>query len=172
VGPGTLPGDMSAPQYAGLVSRGVAFAVDAVVTAVVAVVCFTVLRTTFAAVGVSLSPDGRGGALAFLLSFPVVFAAYSATCWALVGRTPGMLVSGVRVVAETGDPPGARRSVVRALGYWVSSVFFVGFAWIAVDRRRQGFHDKLAGTFVVYDWEPASSARTPPAARTGGARTP
>ena len=52
---------------AGLVSRGVAFAVDSIVAAVLAVVGFTVLRTTFAAVGVSLSPDGRGGALAFLL---------------------------------------------------------------------------------------------------------
>ena len=41
--------------------------------------------------------------------------------------------------------------VVRVLGYIVSAILMLGFIWIAVDRRRQGFHDKLAGTFVVYD---------------------
>jgi uncharacterized RDD family membrane protein YckC len=28
---------------------------------------------------------------------------------------------------------------------------FIGFIWIGIDRRKQGFHDKIAGTLVVYD---------------------
>jgi len=42
-------------------------------------------------------------------------------------------------------------SIARAAGYAVSSILMIGFIWIAVDRRHQGFHDKLARTFVVYD---------------------
>ena len=43
-------------------------------------------------------------------------------------------------------------AAIRACGYWVSGILLLGFAWIAVDERSQGFHDKFAGTFVVYDW--------------------
>jgi uncharacterized RDD family membrane protein YckC len=42
-------------------------------------------------------------------------------------------------------------ALMRAAGYAVSSIFMIGFMWIGVDRRRQGFHDKMARTFVVYD---------------------
>jgi uncharacterized RDD family membrane protein YckC len=43
------------------------------------------------------------------------------------------------------------RSLVRVLAYSVSAILLLGFLWIAVDRRRQGFHDKIAHTFVIYD---------------------
>jgi len=31
----------------------------------------------------------------------------------------------------------------------------LGLVWVAFDRRKQGWHDKLAGTVVIrdYDWE-------------------
>jgi uncharacterized RDD family membrane protein YckC len=31
-------------------------------------------------------------------------------------------------------------------------LFFLGFLWIFVDRRRQGWHDKIANTYVIYTW--------------------
>ena len=62
-----------------------------------------------------------------------------------------MMLLGIRVVTVTGDPPGIGRSSIRAVGYWISAILMLGFAWIAVDERRQGFHDKLARTFVIYD---------------------
>jgi len=37
----------------------------------------------------------------------------------------------------------AARAALEALG--------LGFFWIGIDRRKQGFHDKLANTVVVYD---------------------
>ena len=41
-------------------------------------------------------------------------------------------------------------AIIRALGYYVSALpFLLGFFWIIWDRRKQGFHDKLANTVVI-----------------------
>ena len=138
-------------------SRGAAFVVDALLALSVATLGNLVVLAALGAVGRTTgSAEGDAETLAYVLSLPVVFAVYCAGFWTLLGRTPGMMVFGLRVVAADGGAPGAGRSVVRALGYWVSAILFIGFAWIAIDRQRQGFHDKLAGTYVVYD--PAGDA--------------
>jgi uncharacterized RDD family membrane protein YckC len=139
---------------AGIVSRGAAFAIDALMALVVATLGYQVVLAALGAVGlteVSGAGAGDSGTLAYLLSLPVVFAVYCAGFWTLLGRTPGMMVLGLRVVAADGGSPGARRSIVRALGYWISAILLIGFIWVAIDRQRQGFHDKLAGTYVIYD---------------------
>ena len=139
--------------YAGFVSRGVAFTIDAVIALVAATGGYQVAMAVLDAIGVTTLGRGHGAAaLGYVLAVPVVFLAYCAAFWTLLGRTLGMMLLGLRVVTADRAPPGARRSVIRALGYWVSAILFIGFAWIAVDRRSQGFHDKLAGTFVIYDW--------------------
>jgi uncharacterized RDD family membrane protein YckC len=138
--------------YAGVVSRGAAFLIDSTAVVIGCTVGFELTVAILSTVGVAHLTDGDlPQAIGYLLAVPVAFGLYCAGFWALIGRTPGMIVLGVRVVSREGTPPGLRRAVVRALGYWVSAIFFVGFAWIAIDRRRQGFHDKLAGTFVIYD---------------------
>jgi uncharacterized RDD family membrane protein YckC len=139
--------------YAGIVSRGVAFTVDAVVALFVCTVGLEVVTIALASVGFdSQWRDDASAALGYVLALPVVFAIYCAGFWTLLGRTPGMMLLGLRVVTVDGARPRAGRSIVRALGYWLSSILLLGFAWIAVDPRRQGFHDKLAGTLVIYDW--------------------
>jgi len=71
--------------------------------------------------------------------------------WSRLGATPGKLLMGCRVVnAADGARPALRQAVVRALGYLVSALpLYLGFFWIGWDRRKQGFHDKMAGTLVV-----------------------
>jgi uncharacterized RDD family membrane protein YckC len=139
--------------YAGIVSRGLAFSVDAVITLGVATGAYQLALAALSIIGSTTMWSGDGGvALGYLLAVPVVFIVYCAGFWALLGRTPGMMLLGLRVVALDGGLPSGRRSLIRVLAYWISAIFFLGFAWIAVDRRNQGFHDKLAGTFVVYDW--------------------
>lgn len=74
--------------------------------------------------------------------------------WALLGFTPGKFLLGLRIVRPDGRKIGLGRAIVRFIGYWISAVFlFVGFLWIIFDRRRQGWHDKLADTQVIYTWE-------------------
>ena len=77
--------------------------------------------------------------------------AYYVAFWTWRGQTPGMMLLGLRVARETdGSPPGLGRSVLRYVGYILSSLpLGLGFIWIAFDSRKQGWHDKLAGTVVV-----------------------
>lgn len=68
------------------------------------------------------------------------------------GATPGKKALGCRVVdAVSGAPLRPGQAVIRYLGYYLSLLpLGLGFLWIAWDRRKQGFHYKLAGTVVLY----------------------
>ncbi|MFH1078689.1 MAG: RDD family protein [Pseudomonadota bacterium] len=67
-----------------------------------------------------------------------------------VGRTPGKMLLGLRVVQATGEPMTFGLAFLRWTGYLISKlVVYLGFIWIAFDRRKQGWHDKIAGTVVV-----------------------
>lgn len=78
-------------------------------------------------------------------------AVYFVGFWGAVGRSPGMWVAGVRLVREEdGGRLGFRRSLLRAVGYLLDlPTLGVGCAWAAVDRRRQAWHDKMAGSYVI-----------------------
>jgi uncharacterized RDD family membrane protein YckC len=71
--------------------------------------------------------------------------------WVYRAATPGkMLVRAKIVDANTGAAPTLGQCIGRYLGYFVSIfTLCLGFLWIAFDARKQGFHDKLAGTVVV-----------------------
>lgn len=71
--------------------------------------------------------------------------------WSWLGATPGKLLMGCRVVnAADGKPVSMRQATLRAFGYLASLLpFYLGFLWIAWDRRKQGFHDKIAHTVVI-----------------------
>lgn len=66
------------------------------------------------------------------------------------GQTLGKRLLGVRVIRTDGTSVSFGRALGRALGYYVSSLFFsLGFLWAAFDRRNQTWHDKLVDTLVV-----------------------
>jgi uncharacterized RDD family membrane protein YckC len=67
------------------------------------------------------------------------------------GGTLGKLAFGLRVIKEDGSNPGFGRALLRStIGYWVSSlIFYLGFIWVGIDERKQGWHDKLSGTYVI-----------------------
>ncbi len=67
------------------------------------------------------------------------------------GATVGKKVFGLKVVTEKGNPPGWGRAFLRmGPGYAISNLFLgLGFIWVALDAQKQGWHDKIAGTFVV-----------------------
>jgi uncharacterized RDD family membrane protein YckC len=69
------------------------------------------------------------------------------------GATPGKLAVGVRIVdARTGGTPPTGRLVLRLLCYVLSAApLYLGFLWIVFDRRKQGWHDKIAGTLVIQE---------------------
>jgi uncharacterized RDD family membrane protein YckC len=71
--------------------------------------------------------------------------------WIYRQATPGKIAIGARIVdARTGARPGKRQLVIRYLGYYVAMIpLMAGIVWVAFDPRKQGWHDKLAGTVVV-----------------------
>lgn len=71
--------------------------------------------------------------------------------WHFKGATPGKMIVTMKVVDQkTGLKPSFTQSIIRYFSYFVSIIpLFLGFFWIAVDKKKQGWHDKLAGTVVV-----------------------
>lgn len=71
--------------------------------------------------------------------------------WVFKNATPGkMLFSSVIVDAKTLAAPSTAQNIVRYLGYFLSLFpFGLGFIWIGFDSRKQGWHDKIAGTVVI-----------------------
>ena len=90
------------------------------------------------------------GPLDFLLTW--IFPAVATILfWIYKAATPGKMAIGARVAdVETGKPPTPAQCIGRYFGYFVSALpLGLGFIWVAFDPKRQGFHDKLAGTVVV-----------------------
>ncbi|MES2279885.1 MAG: RDD family protein [Pseudomonadota bacterium] len=71
--------------------------------------------------------------------------------WLRFGATPGKMAMSAKIVdADSGKPLSLIQSVIRYVGYFVSLIpFGVGYLWIAFDRRKQGWHDKMANSVVV-----------------------
>lgn len=76
--------------------------------------------------------------------------------WVRFMGTPGKMALKLRIVdAKTGNKISLGQAIGRYLGYIVSSIpLGLGFIWIGIDRRKQGWHDKLAGTVVIRDNTP------------------
>ncbi|HEX5640083.1 MAG TPA: RDD family protein [Burkholderiaceae bacterium] len=90
------------------------------------------------------------GPLDFLVSW-VLPAVAVILFWLARQATPGKMAFAARIVdAKTGATPSTAQFVIRYLGYYVAMLpLFIGILWVAFDPRKQGWHDKLAGTVVV-----------------------
>lgn len=71
--------------------------------------------------------------------------------WRTRQATPGKIALSLRIVdADSGQTLSTGQSVGRYFAYLVSTLpLCLGFVWIAFDPRKQGWHDKLAGSVVV-----------------------
>jgi uncharacterized RDD family membrane protein YckC len=145
-------------HYAGAAARFAAFAVDVAVSTGVFLAALGGLAFAISIItrhSVSWSKDNIAVGIIFL-AWLFTYYAYS---WGAAGKTAGMALLGVRVVASDGAEAGPRRGVVRTLAFPLSFLFLgLGFLGILVQRDRRAFHDLIAGTVVIYDWD-ARAAR-------------
>jgi uncharacterized RDD family membrane protein YckC len=90
------------------------------------------------------------GPMDFLISWVLPAVAVLAF-WMARQATPGKMAIAARIVdAGTGSKPSTGQLLIRYLGYFVSSIpLGLGIFWVAFDSRKQGWHDKMAGTVVV-----------------------
>ena len=86
----------------------------------------------------------------FLISW-VLPAIAVITFWICRAATPGKMAISAKIVdGQTGGKASTSQLVGRYFGYFISGIpLGLGIIWIAFDRRKQGWHDKLAGTVVV-----------------------
>ncbi len=151
----------SAPPYAGLVTRTLAFAID------IAIIDAAVLITGgIVALGLSALklPDevqtvlaAVGAALALVWGI-----GYFAWFWSAAGQTPGDRVLGLQVLdAQTGRPIPMTRATLRVGALVLSAIpFCLGFVMILFDDRRRALHDRLVRTVVVYRIVSAEAPRS------------
>ena len=145
-------------QYAGAVSRFLAYAIDLVVSSgVFALALAGISYAVHVVTGKQISWSRQD------IVVTVIFVAweffYFGYSWAASGRTFGMAVLGVRVVRADGQAIDPWRGVVRALVFPLSFLLFgLGFLGILVQRERRALHDLIAGTAVIYGWD-ARAAR-------------
>lgn len=80
----------------------------------------------------------------------LVALAYFAGMWAWRGTSIGGILLKLQVVRTDARPLTFVVALVRGLAAAFSVVIlFLGFLWIAWDKDKQGWHDKIAGTDVV-----------------------
>jgi uncharacterized RDD family membrane protein YckC len=134
----------SSPEYAGFWQRAAALVIDALIVFVVAAPAVVL---GFGVRGVSLDPAEHSWDLLGFLALAAAVIGF----WRYCGATPGKLALGLKIVdAESGGRPGLGRLALRFLGYFVSAFpLYLGFLWAAFDRRKQGWHDKIARTIVI-----------------------
>jgi uncharacterized RDD family membrane protein YckC len=138
-------------RYEGLVTRGIAFAIDAAIVDLVAIVVAGAVALALSVLSVSKdSLDtvliAAGGAL--FLAWSV---AYFVTFWSTTGQTPGSRLMRITVLgADDGSILRPRRAAVRFAGLILAAIpLLAGFLPILFDERRRGVHDMIAGTVVV-----------------------
>lgn len=156
-------------NYAGFVTRSIAFSIDLLLVATVQITILLLVRLLLDFFGLDqlakaiFEPSETTNVSLFIttirwmfaiLGSGFLFAAYVILSWLLVDKTVGHALLGLRVLRTNGQPLTIGPAVRRVLGYYVSFLaLFLGFLWILVDDRRQGWHDKMADTIVVYDWD-------------------
>ena len=142
------------PEYVGFGIRFVAFVVDSV-WAVVAATLVAALILGQPDIDMEMIARDPAGTLA-LMSGRILFdclavAAMIFIFWLARSATPGKMIFSAQIAdAKTMGKPSKSQLLVRYLGYYFSIAgLMLGFVWIAFDKRKQGWHDKLAGTVVI-----------------------
>lgn len=149
-------------EFAGHGARLVAYFIDAVIVSIVIGAIYAVAFVLFGQglewdpVTGNVDPESLdGGAIGgFILALVIgglLALLYFPFFWARGGQTPGMRMFGLHVVRDRdGSRIGWGTALLRLLGMYVASaVFYLGFIWIFIDKRRRGWHDLIAGTVVI-----------------------
>ena len=135
-------------QYAGFWIRTGAAIIDSILIVLI------IVPLLIAIYGWAYFDGNHSGLIAgpadFLISWvlpPLAVIAF----WIVKQATPGKMAVSTRIVdAASGEAASAGQLVGRYLAYYVSLLpLGLGILWVAFDKKKQGWHDKLAGTVVV-----------------------
>ena len=130
-------------EFAGPLRRAYAFAIDVGILLMLVFVLGPIFGNSE---GIFNVPNVQTGVIDVF-----IFLAYFIIPTGVFGRTIGKWVAGISVVDEDGNKPGVAVAIPReVVGRFVATITFgIGIVWVMVDKNHQGWHDKMAGTYVV-----------------------
>ena len=152
---------MTIYKYAGFWRRLGAYTVDGIIILFTFIVLYVIASLSFFSGAISgnskdfiadLSDPERFSSVKILIwiFFTSLYIVYFTYFHGTTGRTLGKMFFGLQVVSDDGTPISFGIAFLRAVGYLVSGALFnLGFIWAAFDKRKQGWHDKIAGTVVI-----------------------
>ncbi len=96
------------------------------------------------------STDFIQGGADFFISYVLPFLITMAF-WFYKAATPGKMVLGLKIVdAKTLKKASKGKLVLRYFAYYASLIpIGLGFLWVVWDKKKQGWHDKIAKTLVI-----------------------
>jgi uncharacterized RDD family membrane protein YckC len=152
---------MNEQEYAGFWIRTGAAIIDTILTLIIT----APILTTIYGAEYWLSDKGLSLLGGWDFFFNYLFPAMAIiVLWVYKSATPGKMATKLTIVdAETGGKPSTGQFLVRYLGYFIATIpLCLGIIWVAFDKRKQGWHDKLAGTVVIKSnlIEPVKFARS------------
>jgi uncharacterized RDD family membrane protein YckC len=150
-GPGTATEAERAGAYAGLVTRTIAYIIDAAAIALVALVVGVAAALALSIFHLSnVLQDAVTATLAVASLLWTV--GYFVGFWSTTGQTPGSRAMRIRVIDARGAPAlKPRRALVRVAGLVLATIpLFAGFLMMLWDGRRRCLQDRLARTVVVH----------------------
>ncbi len=143
-------------RYAGFWIRVFATIIDGII---VITITFPILYLVYGEI-IWNKPDFILGPADFLLNwvFPIFF---TLLFWNYYLATPGKMLINAKIVdARTGKKPTLGQFIIRYIGYIPAAiVLLLGIFWVAFDSKKQGWHDKMAGTVVVRESQTASKVQ-------------
>ena len=148
--PSNRPGPMPGWHYAGFWVRFLAFLIDGILLGIVTAALAPVWGPAFTVTGTGTATAIQMNAQANAIG-TLVGLIYFAGMWSWRGQTIGMMPFNMKVVGVAdGKSIDIFRGLLRYVGFIIAAIpLLIGLIWAAFDSRKQGWHDKIAGTFVV-----------------------
>jgi uncharacterized RDD family membrane protein YckC len=150
-------------QYRGAGLRLLALIADAIVLVIVLTIVSQVSGVqpiTNTASGTAVTSFSSGRQWVFIAILVVYFVGF----WAWRGQTPGKMLMGAKIVKTDGRPIGIGRALLRFVVYFLYLlvwgftggrpivlivIIVVPLIIVALNKRKRGIHDFIAGTVVV-----------------------
>lgn len=135
---------VNATKYAGFLVRLLALVLDGIILGIIGYAIF----------GKEVVQIDTTSGFSFSINFngwkSVIPPFYTLLFWILFSATPGKLICRLKIVDTDGKRLSWQKALIRFVSYIPSAfVFFLGFIWVGFDSKKQGWHDKIAKTYVI-----------------------
>jgi uncharacterized RDD family membrane protein YckC len=131
---------LAAGNYSSFRRRLLGWVVDSIILTVLAMIIPGLSPLSLASYGTAVAA----------ITYWLLSSLYYVPFWAWRGQTPGKMLVGIVIVDAQGGKLGPRRAIIRyATNFLSQFCFLLGYLWVIWDNKKQAWHDKVAGTYVV-----------------------